>query len=61
MKMVKAGNAAGAQIAYSPTYNFSGTAQELADFRRETAKDKAEFSARVIKTVRQAQSSRMLG
>jgi len=61
MKMVKAGNAAGAQIAYSPTYNFSGTAQELADFRRETARDKAEFSARVIKTVRQAQSSRMLG
>lgn len=61
MKMVKAGNAAGAQIAYSPTYNFSGTSQELADFRRETARDKAEFSARVIKTVRQAQSSRMLG
>jgi hypothetical protein len=53
-------SAAGPTIVYSPTYNFSGTSEEMAKFREQARRDREEFSARVIQTVRKAQKSRAL-
>jgi hypothetical protein len=46
-------------ITYAPTYNFQGTSQELADFRRQADRDRADFSSRVIQTIRKAKQSHM--
>jgi hypothetical protein len=53
------GGAAGANVTYAPTYNFQGTSQELADFRRQADRDRADFSSRVIQTIRKANKSNM--
>lgn len=53
-------SAAPANVTYAPVYNFSGTSEELAAFRRETARDRAEFSAKVVQSVRGARKRRML-
>jgi hypothetical protein len=44
----------GISLTYAPQNNFQGTSQELADFRRQAERDRADFSARVIQTIRKA-------
>jgi tape measure domain-containing protein len=46
-------------VNYAPTYNFQGTSQELSAFRAEAARDRAQFSSKVIETVRMANKSNM--
>jgi hypothetical protein len=53
------GGAGGAAVTYAPVYNFQGTSQELADFRRQADRDRADFSSRVIQTIRKANKSHM--
>ncbi|WP_210386059.1 hypothetical protein [Phyllobacterium sp. SYP-B3895] len=55
-----AGGNGGVNVTYAPQNNFQGTSEELAQFRREQLKDKQEFSARVVDTVRRAQKTRNL-
>lgn len=50
----------GPAITYAPTNHFQGTSEELAAFRQEAARDRAQFSARVVATVRKAQSTRQI-
>ena len=53
------GRGGAVNVTYAPQNNFQGTSEELAQFRREQLKDKQEFSARVIATVRKANDSRV--
>ncbi|MBZ9653550.1 phage tail length tape measure family protein [Phyllobacterium lublinensis] len=54
------GRGGAVNVTYAPQNNFQGTSAELAQFRREQLRDRQEFSARVVDTVRRAQKTRNL-
>ena len=60
LSVAKAGGGAAPQITYAPVYNFQGTGDEVAAFRREVARRESEFSARVVGAVRGAQKRRII-
>lgn len=61
-KNVLAGGGGGATttINYAPVNNFQGTSEELAAFRRESARQEAEFSGKVVQVYRGAKKRRMI-
>ncbi len=47
-------------LSYAPSYNVTGTGEEIAALKRQAAQDRAEFESRTVKAVRDAQKRRML-
>lgn len=54
------GGGGGTVIQYSPVMQFTGTAEELQEFRRAYARDRAEFDSRTVRAVKRAQQNRIL-
>jgi tape measure domain-containing protein len=48
------------QVTYAPVQNFQGTSQEMAEFRRHAAEERATLEDRVVIAVRKAQKARKL-
>jgi tape measure domain-containing protein len=52
--------AAGPTFTFAPNYNVQGSGPEIADLRAQMARDKADFSAKVVQTVQRAKKTRDL-
>jgi tape measure domain-containing protein len=53
-------SAAGPTFTFAPSYNVQGSGPEIADLRAQMARDKADFSAKVVQTVQRAKKTRDL-
>lgn len=47
-------------VTFAPTYNVKGNTEDIEALRRQMAKDRAEFEARTLQTIRKARSGRKL-
>ncbi|OKP79638.1 phage tail protein [Ensifer adhaerens] len=47
-------------LSYAPSYNVTGTGEEIAALKRQAAQDRAEFESRTVKAVRDAQKRRII-
>ncbi|KQX55644.1 MULTISPECIES: tape measure protein [unclassified Ensifer] len=47
-------------LSYGPSYNVTGTGEEIAALKRQMAQDRAEFESRTVKAVRDAQKRRII-
>lgn len=54
------GRSQSVSVTYAPSYNVTGTGEEIAALKRQAAQDRAEFEGRTIKAVREAQKRRII-
>lgn len=59
-QMAKMGGSGGVNVTYAPTYNLTGTAEEIEKIKAAAAEDRAKFSTNVISTIKRAQAGRNL-
>jgi hypothetical protein len=59
-KGMRAGGGSAPSFTFAPSYNVQGSGPEIADLRAQMARDKADFSAKVVQTVQRAKKTRDL-
>jgi tape measure domain-containing protein len=57
----RAGSAGDVYVTYAPVQNFTGTSQEMAQFRRQAAEDRATFEARSVAAIQKAKKRNVRG